>query len=168
MCNITTESIKLAIDVFSALLTPTIALCTYFILKQQKNIQDKQHKTNIYKLRVEHGQQLINYWRDYNAYIYHDDKIAIIVPYNTSDFIIYTMKNAVAEILKHNLFTTKLFNEELYKLEGELQSVLYNMIPQNLSNQGSENITEQYIKAKNLFNKLYDEYKKIIDSKGIL
>ena len=78
------------------------------------------------------------------------------------------MKKAAAELLKHNLATNNLFDEEIYNLEKNFIDAMYNMIPNELELYDSIDISSDYKNLKNLFNELYDKYENILNNEGIL
>lgn len=166
--NIAKDSLSF-FEIVSIISTAVVGLCTIYFMRQQVNIQKQQQKTKIFHLRVEHIQFLLNIWKDYNSYIYYDKKFAsIIVGNNNPNTIVLTMKKAAAELLKHNLSTNNLFNEETYNLEKNFIDVMYNMIPTELELYSNIDITSNYQELKKLFNELYDKYEKLLNKEGIL
>lgn len=166
--NIAKDSLSF-FEIVSIISTAVVGLCTIYFMRLQVNIQKQQQKTKIFHLRVEHIQFLLNIWKDYNTYICGDKEFASIVANkNNSNLIVLTMKKAAAELLKHNLATNNLFDEEIYNLEKNFIDAMYNMVPNELELYDNINISSDYKNLKNLFNELYDKYENILNNEGIL
>ncbi len=155
-------------EIVSIISTAVVGLCTIYFMRIQVSIQKQQQKTKIFHLRVEHIQFLLNIWKDYNTYICGDKNAYIVANKNNSNLIVLTMKKAAAELLKHNLATNNLFDEEIYNLEKNFIDAMYNMIPNELELYDSIDISSDYKNLKNLFNELYDKYENILNNEGIL
>ena len=170
MCNITIETIKPIIDIFSALLTPTIALCTFFIMSQQKNIQHKQQQAELLKLRVEHMKGVFDTWGKFHQDIHYIKGVEakIIVPNNMYDEdVIYNMEKIIAELAKYNFTTKYLFSQEIYELEQTIITTLKNFIPSRGTPWSIYNLPlEDYTNNRELFNNLYEKYKEIMDKES--
>lgn len=93
MCNIPIDTIKHIIDISSALLTPTIAICTAWFIWQQKNIQHKQQQAELLKLRIEHIRGIFDTWSKFHKDIHYVKgyKAQVIVP-NGMHFIFIFFK----------------------------------------------------------------------------
>ena len=170
MCNITIETIKPIIDIFSALLTPTIALCTFFIMRQQKNIQHKQQQAELLKLRVEHMKGVFDTWGKFHQDIHYIKGVEakIIVPNNMyNEDIIYNMEKIIAELAKYNFTTKYLFSQEIYELEQTIITTLKKFIPSRGTPWSIYNLPlEDYTNNRELFNNLYEKYKEIMDKES--
>lgn len=165
--NIAKDSLSF-FEIVSIISTAVVGLCTIYFMRIQVSIQKQQQKTKIFHLRVEHIQFLLNIWKDYNTYICGDKNAYIVANKNNSNLIVLTMKKAAAELLKHNLATNNLFDEEIYNLEKNFIDAMYNMIPNELELYDSIDISSDYKNLKNLFNELYDKYENILNNEGIL
>ncbi len=166
--NIAKNSVSF-FDIVSIISPMVVGLCTIYFMGQQVSIQKKQQKTKIFHLRVEHIQFLLNIWKDYNTYIYSEKEHAsIILNGNNAKVIVLTMKKAAAELLKHNLVTNNLFDEEIYNLEKNFIERMFNIIPTEVELYENIQISSDYINLKSLFNELYDKYENILNKEGIL
>lgn len=170
MCNITIETIKPFIDVLSALLTPTVAICTACFIYQQKNIQHKQQQVELLKLQIEHIRNIFDTWGKFHQDIHYtkDLEAKIIVPkgMNEED-VIFPMEKVIAELFKYNFTTKYLFTQEIYNLEYKIISSLKSFIPSRGIPWSIYNLPlEEYIKSREMFNDLYKKYEEIMDKES--
>lgn len=170
MCNIAIETIKHFIDVSSALLTPVITFCTFFILCQQKNIQHKQQQIELLKLRIEHMRAMFDTWGNFHQDIHYIKgyEAKIIVPNGiTEEDVIFPMEKVRAELMEHNFSTKYLFTEDIYKLENDLIESLGKFIPSRGTPFSIYHLSiEEYTKNREMFNNLYKKYEKIMDKES--
>ncbi len=166
------DKYNLIINIISALLTPTIAICTAFFMWQQKEIQKKQQKTELLKLRIEHIRDIFDTWG-----MFHQDikfirgyKAQIIVPNGMNEEnVIYDMKKVIAKLYKYSLSTKYLFTEDIYNLENEIIKSLNRFIPPKGTPWSIYNLPlEDYTKNLDMFNDLYKKYEEIMDKENKL
>lgn len=172
MCDISVNIIKTMIEILSALLTPTVAICTACVIYQQKNIQQKQQKAELLKLRIEHIRSIFGTWNEFNKNIKYERcleaKITVPNGLHEEDVIDY-MKKARAELIEHNFYTKYLFTEEIYKLENEIIKSLGNFIPSQGTPFSAYNLPlDEYTKNREMFNDLYKKYEEIMDKENKL
>lgn len=165
MCNMNVENIKNIIEVLSAFLTPTVAICTAIFMYQQKNIQKSQQATEIFKLRVEHIKYIFNAWGSFNTYITFipNYKAQIIAINGNQDMIISSMERVFAELYKQNISTTSLFGENISKIEKDFIESLRGCIPNKGQDWSIYNILDEYQLCREKFNTLYDTLEKTIN-----
>lgn len=156
MCNI--ENIKTFINILSAFLTPTIAICTAIFMWQQNDIQKKQQATEIFKLRVEHIKYIFNAWGSFNTYITYipDYKAQVIATNGNQEIIISTMEKVYAELYKHNISTRSLFDKNISEIEKDFIDSLKNCIPAKGLAWSIYNILDSYQVSREKFNILYE------------
>ena len=164
MCNITIETMKPVMDILSALLAPTIAICTGCFMWQQKEIQKKQHNTEIFKLRVEHMKFLFDAWGEFNTYIssVSNYRAQVISNNGNQELVITTMRSVFADLYEHNIVTPILYNKNLQEKEEQFIKSLNAMIPSRGMDWTTYDILDEYEAAKKLFNELYSDYQKIL------
>jgi len=162
----------LIINIISALLTPTIAICTAIFMWQQKEIPKKQQKTELLKLRIGHIRDIFDTWG-----IFHQDidyvkgyKARIIVPNGMNEEnVIYDLEKVIAKLFKYNLSTKYLFNEDIYNLENEIIKSLKGFIPSRGTPWSVYNLPlEDYTKNRDMFNDLYKKYEEFMDKENKL
>ncbi len=172
MCNIQIETIKSFIDILSALLTPTVAICTAWFIREQKNIQFKQQQTELLKLRIEHIRNVFDTWGNFHKNINYikDYKAELFVPYGKNyEEVIYELEIIRADLYKYNLSTKYLFTDEIYKLEYEIIKSLSNFIPSRGTPFSIYHIPlKEYTQNREMFNDLYKKYEEIMDKENKL
>lgn len=153
------------INILSMLLSPIIAVCTGLFMWQQKEIQKKQQRMELFKLRIEHIKNLFDYWGEYNKYIDYIPhyKAEIVATKGEQEEIISTFRYTYGKLYKHNMSTTVLFNKELCILEDDFIQAVLAIIPQNSHSWSIYNILEDYEICKDKFNALYNEYEEILN-----
>lgn len=156
------------VQLISALLAPITAICSLLFMWQQKEIQEKQHKTELFKLRAEHTKFLFDTWGIFNTYIVYipNYKAQIISNNGNQEIIISTMKRAFASLYEHNIATRVLYNKELEELENTFIESLQSLIPSSGMEWTIYNILEGYEQSKELFNQLYTKYQEILYKEG--
>ena len=167
MCNITIETMKPVMDILSASLAPTIAICTGWFMWQQKEIQKKQHNTEIFKLRIEHMKFLFDAWGNFNTYISYipNYKAQIIANNGNQEVIISTMRRVFADLFEHNVATPVLYNKNLQEKEEQFIKSLNAMIPSRGMDWTFYDILDEYETSKKLFNELYSDYQSLLYKK---
>ena len=170
MCNI--ETIKSVIEVLSALLTPTVAICTAYFIYQQKTIQRKQQKMELLKLRIEHIRSIFDSCGNFHQDIHYIKgyKAEIIVPNGMNEeSVIFPMEKIRAELYKYNLSTKYLFTDEIYELEKFIIESLSKFIPSHGTPFSVYGLPlEDYTKNREMFNELYKKYEEIMDKESKL
>ena len=170
MCNISINTVKIGIEILSALLTPTIAICTAWFIYQQKNIQYKQQQVELLKLRIEHIKSIFDTWGKFHQDIHYTKgyEARIIVPNGLShEMVITDMEKVIADLFKCNLTTKYLFPQEIYNLEYKIITSLKSFIPTRGTPFSIYNLPlEDYSKNRDMFNDLYEKYEKTMDKES--
>ncbi len=170
MCNISINTVKIGIEILSALLTPTIAICTAWFIYQQKNIQYKQQQVELLKLRIEHIKSIFDTWGKFHQDIHYTKgyEARIIVPNGLNDEMVITdMEKVIADLFKYNFTTKYLFPQEIYDLEYKIITSLKSFVPSRGTPWSIYNLPlEEYTNNRAMFDKLYKKYEEIMDKES--
>lgn len=135
---------KSAIDILSALLTPTIALLTAFIAYQQWQTNERKRKQDLFELRYE------NIYK--NAIIFLD---AVENPITTIDELQNRFNKMTQILLKYGFLIKQNDNIRLFYLIGEF----FNLCARFENLNAKEKISEHndfLLKKKNIRNQIMD------------